>query len=94
MYENKYLSTSNLFATNLIHSVLRHSLLLNGGGLMSLAPSLVHSNKKGGTVHMFIGDSNSRYYACLGTACVYCDDMDTAMAHLDFWRRDRDLDHE
>ena len=52
---------------------------------MALAPSLVHMNRKGGTVHMFMGDSNPRYYACLGTSCVYCDDMETAEAHLDFW---------
>ena len=49
---------------------------------MTLAPSLVHANKKGGTVHMFVGDSNPRYYACMGTSCVYCNDMDTAKAHL------------
>ena len=60
--------------------------------VMSLAPSLVHSNKKGGTVHMFVGDSNPRYYACMGTSCVYCNDMDTAKAHLQYWGKCRDLE--
>ena len=60
--------------------------------VMSIAPSLVHSNKKGGTVHMFVGDSNPRYYACMGTSCVYCNDMDTAKAHLQYWAKDRDLE--
>ena len=59
---------------------------------MSLAPSLVHSNKKGGTVHMFVGDSNPRYYACMGRSCVYCNDMDTAKAYLQYWGKCRDLE--
>ena len=59
---------------------------------MSLAPSLVHSNKKGGIVHMFIGDSSPRYYACMGTSCVYCNDMDTAKAHLQYWAEDRGVE--
>ena len=60
--------------------------------VMTLAPSLVHSNKKGGTVHMFVGDSSPRYYACMGTSCVYCNDMETAKADLQYWCKDGDLD--
>ena len=60
--------------------------------VMTLAPSLVHSNNKGGTVHRFVGDSSPRYYACMGTSCVYCNDMETAKAHLQYWCKDGGLD--
>ena len=52
---------------------------------MSLAPSLVRKTNLGGTIHMLVGDSNPRYLAELNGSRVYCDDMATAEAHLDYW---------
>ena len=54
---------------------------------MSLAPSLVRRTDLGGTIHMLVGDSNPRYLAELNGSRVYCDDMATAEAHLDFWSK-------
>ena len=54
---------------------------------MSLSPSLVRRTDLGGTIHMLVGDSNPRYLAELNGSRVYCDDMATAEAHLDFWSK-------
>ena len=54
---------------------------------MSLAPSLVQRTKLGGTIRMLMGDSNPRYLAELSGSRVYCDDMATARAHLDYWSK-------
>ena len=51
---------------------------------MSLAPSLVRRTNIGGTIHMLMGDSNPRYLADFNGSRVYCDDMATAEAHLDY----------
>ena len=54
---------------------------------MSLAPSLVQTTKLGGTICMLVGDSNTRYLAELNGSRVYCDDIATARAHLDYWSK-------
>ena len=54
---------------------------------MSLAPSLVQRTKLGGTIRMLVGDSNPRYLAELNGRRVYCDDIATAKAHLDYWSK-------
>ena len=54
---------------------------------MSLAPSLVQRTKLGGTIRMLMGDSNPRYLAELNGSRVYCDDIATARAHLDYWSK-------
>ena len=35
-----------------------------------------------------VGDSNPRYLAELNGSRVYCDDMATAEAHLDYWSKE------
>ena len=69
-------STSNIFS-------LSDELEAN----MSLAPSLVQRTKLGGTIRMLMGDSNPRYLAELNGSRIYCDDMATARAHLDYWSK-------
>ena len=54
---------------------------------MSLAPSLVQRTKLGGTIRLLVGDSNPRYLAELNGSRVYCDDIATARAHLDYWSK-------
>ncbi len=36
---------------------------------------------------MLMGDSNPRYLAELNGSRVYCDDIATARAHLDYWSK-------
>ena len=36
---------------------------------------------------MLVGDSNPRYLAELNGSRVYCDDIATAKAHLDYWSK-------
>ena len=36
---------------------------------------------------MLMGDSNPRYLAELNGSRVYCDDIATAKAHLDYWSK-------
>ena len=36
---------------------------------------------------MLVGDSNPRYLAELNGRRVYCDDIATAKAHLDYWSK-------
>ena len=54
---------------------------------MSLAPSLVQRTKLGGTIRMLMGDNNPRYLAELNGSRVYCDDIATVRAHLDYWSK-------
>ena len=37
---------------------------------------------------MLVGDSTPRYLAELNGSRVYCDDMATAEAHLDYWSKE------
>ena len=37
---------------------------------------------------MLVGDSNPRYIAEFNGSRVYCDDMVTAEAHLDYWSKE------
>ena len=37
---------------------------------------------------MLVGDSNPLYLAELNGSRVYCDDMATAEAHLDYWNKE------
>ena len=55
---------------------------------MSLAPSLVRRTTLGGTIHMLVGDSTPCYLAEFNGSRVYCDDMATAEAHLDYWSKE------
>ena len=55
---------------------------------MSLAPSLVLRTTLGWTIHRRVGDSNPRYLAAFNGSRVYCDDMATAEAHLDYWSKE------
>ena len=54
---------------------------------MYLAPSLVRRTNLGETIHMLVGDSNPRYLAEFNGSRVYCDDMATAEAHLEYWSK-------
>ena len=37
---------------------------------------------------MLVGDSNPRYIAEFNDSRVYCDDMATAEAYLDYWSKE------
>jgi len=54
---------------------------------MSLLSSHLLTSQDGGTVHAFHGDDGLIYRACSGERCVYCNDMETARAHLSYWGR-------
>jgi len=71
-----------------LQAIIVFSLLNELEAGMSLAPSLVRRTNLGGTIHMLVGDSNPRYLAELNGSRVYCDDMATAEAHLDYWSKE------
>jgi hypothetical protein len=71
-----------------LKAIIVFSLLNELEADMSLAPSLVRRTTLGGSIHMLVGDSNPRYLAELNGSRVYCDDMASAEAHLDYWSKE------
>ena len=71
-----------------MQSIIVFSLLNELEADMFLAPSLVRRTTLGGTINMLVGDSNPRYRAELNGSRVYCDDMASAEAHLDYWSKE------